>query len=106
MNLGEIIMEKNKYKIFIPLIIIIVLLGITIYKIIESREEKLYNVLYGEIEYQARQCFLNGDCNESTTLEELYKLKYLETQYDPVTKEILDSKIKIEYKDEKIIINK
>ena len=99
-------MEKNKLKIVFVLLAIIFILGLTFYKIVKNREEKLYDVLYGEIEYQAKKCFLNGDCKDSTTLEELYKLNYLNTKYDPITKEILDSKIIIEYKDEKIIINK
>ena len=106
MNLGEITMVKNKIKHFIPLIVIIVILGITVYKIIKNREDKLYASLYGEIQYQAKQCFLNNDCQEKTTLEELYKLNYLETKYDPVTKEILDSSLTIEFKDDKVIINK
>lgn len=106
MNLGEITMEKNKIKYFIPLIIIFVLLGVTIYKIIKNREDKLYEVLYGEIEYKAKECFLNNACKDTTTLEELYNLNYLETLYDPVTKEILDSKLTIEFKDDKVIINK
>ena len=106
MNLGEIIMEKNKLKLISAILIITILLGLTFYKIIKTREEKLYNVLYGEIEYQARQCFLKGDCKDKTTLKELYKLKYLETKYDPVTKEILDEEMLIEYKDEQIIIIK
>lgn len=106
MNLGEIIMEKNNKKFIIPIIIIIILLSITVYKIINTREKKLYEVLYKNIEYQAKQCFLKNDCKDKTTLKELYNLKYLEKQFDPVTKEILDENITIEYKDDKIIINK
>lgn len=106
MNLGEIIMEKNKIKIFIPIIILIILLSLTIYKIVKNREEKLYNSVYGEIKYQAKQCFLNNDCKESTTLKELYELKYLETKYDPVTKEILDENITLEYKDGEVLLKK
>jgi len=99
-------MEKNKTKYFIPLIIIIILLGITLYKIIKNREDNLYKALYGKIEYQAKKCFLNKDCQDTTTLEELYNLNYLETLYDPVTKEILDGNLIIEFKDDKVIINK
>lgn len=98
-------MVKNK-KYYIPIIIIVVLLGLTIYKIIKNREENLYKSLYGEIEYAAKQCFLKKECTTPTTLEELYKLNYLETKYDPVTKEILDGKMKIEYKESNIIIHK
>ena len=99
-------MEKNKFKFFIPVIIILLLLFATAYKIIKNREEKLYNSLYGKIEYYARTCYLNGDCEGVITLQDLYDLDYLEVQYDPITKEILDSKTSIEYKDEKVIIEK
>ncbi len=104
MNLGETTMEKNKIKIFIPVIIIICLLGITVYKIIKNREENLYKSFYGEIKYAAKQCFLKENCKANTTLKELYDLKYLEVQYDPVTKEILDENINIEYNNEDVII--
>ena len=98
-------MEKNKLWIFIPIIVIIVLLIGTFYKINKNREEKLYDALYGKIEYEAKKCYLNKDCVNTITLQDLYDKKYLEIQYDPITKELLDSKIKIEYKEDKIIIN-
>lgn len=106
MSLGEIIMEKNKIKFFIPVIVIIVLIAATAYKIIKNREEKLYDSLYGKIEYYSEKCYLNGDCKDTITLQDLYDLDYLEVQYDPITKEILDSKMVIEYRDDKIIIKK
>lgn len=98
-------MEKNKFRFIILLIIIICLLGGTIYKIVKKHEEKLYKSFYGGIEHSAKQCFLTKKCNGETTLKELYELNFLETQYNPITKEILDENIKIEYKNEKIIID-
>ena len=98
-------MEKNKL-IIVPAIIIVILLIGTFYKIQKNREEKLYNALYGKIEYVATQCYLNNECVDSITLQDLYDKDYLETQYDPITKEILDSKMKIEYKEDKVIIEK
>lgn len=106
MNLGEIIMEKNKFKLYIPVLVIIFLLIATIYKINKNREDKLYNVLYGKIEYAAKECFLKKECTDTITLQDLYDKNYLEIQYDPVTKEILDSKQTIDFKDNKVIINK
>ena len=97
-------MEKNKFKLFIPIILMVILLSATIYKIIKNREEKLYDVLYGKIEYAAKECFLKKDCIEKITLQDLYDKKYLDYQYDPVTKELLDPNIIIEYKEEKINI--
>lgn len=97
-------MEKNKIKVYIPLIILIILLVITMYKIVKNREEKLYKSFYGKIEYAAKKCYLEENCKETITLKELYKLKYLEVQYDPVSKEILDENIEIEIKDTKITL--
>jgi len=99
-------MEKNKMKFIIPIMIIFCLLGFTIYKIVKNHEEKLYKSFYGEIEYAAKQCFLKEKCKDKTTLKELYELDYLEIQYDPVSKEILNENIIIEFKDDKVIINK
>ena len=99
-------MEKNKMKFIIPIMIIFCLLGFTIYKIVKNHEEKLYKSFYGEIEYAAKHCFFNEKCKDKTTLSELYELDYLEIQYDPVSKEILNENIIIEFKDDKVIINK
>lgn len=99
-------MEKNKIKFFIPIILMFVILIITSYKIVKNREDKLYQTLDGKIEFAFKKCYLKGDCEEKTTLEELYNLNYLEILYDPVTKEMLDKNIIIEYKEDKVIINK
>ena len=67
-------------------------------------EDKLYNVLYSEIKYAAKDCYLKKECKSKITLKELYEKKYLETQFDPITKEELNSSTKITIKDEKIEI--
>lgn len=97
-------MEKNKIKFYIPIIIILFILLATVYKINKNREEKLYDVLYGEIEFFAKSCYLNKECEGTITLQTLYDKNYLEIKYDPVTKEILDSDIEIEYINEEINI--
>ena len=99
-------MEKNKIKYFIPIIIIAVLLFITAYKITKNREEKLYDVLYGKIEYAAKTCYLDKECEGKIVLQDLYDKNYIDIQYDPVTKEILDNKKSIELKDDKVVIEK
>ena len=81
------------------IVLLIVLIGLTIYKLNKRHEDKLYNVLYSEIKYQSKLCYLKGECESTMTLKELYTKKYLETQYDPITKEELN-------KDTKIIIKK
>ena len=102
-------MEKKKSKInkFITIIFLILLsivIAFTIYKLNKKHEEKLYNVLYSEIKYQANQCLLKKECENNITIKELYEKKYLETKYDPITKEELNKEIKIIIKNEKIEI--
>ena len=88
------------------IIISITLIIFTIYKLNKRHEDKLYNVLYSEIKYQAEKCYLKKECESTITLKELYKKKYLETQYDPISKEELNENLKIKIKDEKIEIVK
>ena len=104
-------MEKKKTKlknitkvlIIISLILIVVF---TIYKLNKKHEKKLYEVLYSEIKYKANKCFLDKKCESTITLKELYDKKYLNTQYDPISKEELNSNLKIIIKDNKIKIKK
>jgi hypothetical protein len=77
---------------------------LTIYKLNKRHEDRLYNVMYSEIKYQAKKCYLKDECESSITLNELYEKKYLETMYDPISKEELNKNIKIIIKDEKIEI--
>lgn len=86
------------------IILLIVLVILTIYKLNKRHEDKLYNVLYSEIKYQAEKCYLKGECESTMTLNELYEKEYLETQYDPISKEELNKDTKITIKDEKIEI--
>lgn len=99
--------NKSKHLKWLVLIVFLIIIAIiSIYKVTKNREEKLYNVLYSKIEYAANSCFLKQECVDSITLKELYEKNYLEEQYDPITKELLDSNLKIEYKDNKVIIYK
>lgn len=104
-------MEKknNKSKKILTILLIIIMgivLILTAYKLNKKHEDKLYNVLYSEIKYQANQCFLKKECESNITLNELYEKKYLSIQYDPITKEELNKDIKIIIKDKKIEIVK
>lgn len=101
--------KKNKLKNIIKVLIIITLILIvvfTIYKLNKRHEEKLYDVLYSEIKYKANKCFLDKKCESNITLKELYKKEYLKTQYDPISKEELNSDIKIIIKDNEVKIKK
>ena len=98
--------NKHKFLTIILLIIIGIVLILTTYKLNKKHEDKLYNVLYSEIKYQANQCFLKKECESNITLNELYEKKYLSIQYDPITKEELNKDIKIIIKDKKLEIVK
>ena len=102
-------MEKkvlNKIPLIILSIVFLILIILTIYKINKNHEDKLYNVLYSKIEYSSNKCYLENNCSDSFKLKELYEKKYLYIQYDPISKEELDENIKINIKDNKIIIDK
>ena len=101
--------KKNKLKKITKILIIITIILIiifTIYKLNKRHEEKLYDVLYSEIKYKANKCFLYKKGEDSITLKELYEKEYLSTQYDPISKEELNSDLKIIIKDDKIKIKK
>lgn len=96
----------KKISSILAIILLICLITLTIYKLNKRHEDKLYDVLYSKIKYEAKQCFLDKNCESTMTLEELYNKEYLEIQYDPISKEELNSKIEIKIKDEKIEIVK
>lgn len=98
--------KKNNIALIIYLILILTLCFFTIYKLIKNHESKLYNVLYSEIEYKAKKCYLEKKCEENIVLSELYEKKYLNTMYDPISKEELNKNIKITIKKDKVEINK
>ena len=101
-------MEKKKSSIssIIYLLLIIIVSSLTVYKIIKNHQEKLYNVLYSEIEYKARKCYLDKMCEKTITLPELYDKNYLEIIYDPISKEEIKRDLKISIEDNKVIIEK
>ena len=101
-------MEKSfkQIRLIIVILFLTIMLIVTFYKVIKNREERLYSVLYGRIEYAYRSCYLKKECSDSITLNDLYEKEYLKTQYDPITKEMLDPNIKITYKDNEVKILK
>lgn len=78
----------------------------TIYKVIKDHQTKLYDVLEKEIIEASEKCWNKGDCEADTiTLKELYDLKYLEKQIDPVTKKVYKEDSTIIKTDKKIELN-
>lgn len=83
-------MEKRN-KIFITLtlfIIVVAVLGLTIYKVVDDHNEKLLHVKSEYIIGKAKNCLNEKKCTGTkVTLKTLYDLGYLDAQVNPVTKE-------------------
>ena len=79
----------NKWIISTTIIIIFgLVIGVTSFKVVNKHNDKL---LLGEEKYiieKAKKCKMEKKCNnDNITLKELYDLKYLEKQVNPVSKE-------------------
>ena len=97
---------SNFTILFIVLLIIITIVGIfTIIKIQKNHEEKLIYAMKSKVEYKAERCYLEGICKDTITLGILYENKYLTEVINPVTKEVIDPNLKLEYIDNKIKID-
>ena len=88
-------MVKKKSDLFLFVILVLVLIiGVnTLYLKQKRHDERAYKVLFNKIEYNAKQCYLKKDCNSSMILNDLYTKGYLETLYDPISKEELNKNI-------------
>ena len=79
----------------ISLLLVLSVFGMTIYKLVIKHNNRLYDVLYSEIEYQAKRCYLEEKCESNVILNELYNKGYLKIQFDPISKEELDKNLEI-----------
>ena len=88
---------------------VILLIGIiattTFLHITASHEEKLIYAMKSKVEYYAKRCYLENRCEDEVTIGILYENGYLKKLYHPVTKEAIDSNIKIRYIEDKIIVD-
>ena len=97
---------SNFTIIFIVLLVIITIVGIfTIIKIQKNHEEKLKYAMKSKVEYKAERCYLENICKDTITLNVLYENGYLTEVVDPVTKEVIDPNLNINYIDNKIVID-
>lgn len=96
----------KKISSIVVILLSIVLIASTIYKINKQHENKLYYVLNSRIEYASNRCYLEKKCDSTFTLKDLYDNKYLETEYDPITKEELDSSLEIKIRKNKVVFDK
>lgn len=97
-------MEKIKLKYLIYFIVVLgtVILVISGYKAEKNHEKKLILVTNSKIKEAAKECYLKKDCENKITLQNLYDKKYLDEVINPITKEVMDSNLCLEFKDEKV----
>lgn len=93
-------MNKNILTITI-LIIILLIGGVSTYKVIKRHNDRLMLVSEKLITERARRCYEEKKCTENTvTLKTLYNLDYLEIQANPVTKEYYNESSYIKKEDD------
>jgi len=82
-------MNINKITIIGSVIAIVLIITVpTIYKVIKTHNDTLYQVVEDKIIEAAKKCYYEDQCiNEKIYLKDLYKLEYLEALSDPITKE-------------------
>lgn len=84
----------------------IVVIIASIVKISDNHNHLLMYSMQSQVEYYAKRCYVENNCVGEITLKDLYERNYIKEEVvDPVSKEILDDNIKINYVDKKVIIN-
>lgn len=97
---------SNFTIIFITLCMLIgIVATTTTLRINKNHEEKLIYSMESKIAYYAKRCYLEEKCKDTITLQTLYDNEYIENIYHPVTKELLNSSITIEYDGKNVKIN-
>lgn len=84
---------------------LVIIIIASIVKISVNQNNKLLYSMHSTIEYYAKRCYLEENCKDEVTLKDLYDKNYLTEMVNPVTKEILDENLKINYFNNQVIIN-
>lgn len=92
------------FFVTLSILIVIIITSSTI-AINNQHDEKLMYAMETKIEYYAKRCYLENNCKDVITLDDLYNKGYLEEIVNPVTKEVIDYKTTITYNEGKIKIN-
>ena len=79
-------------------LLVVISLAATV-KLNDKHEERLIYAVETKVEYLAKRCYLEGNCDGSITLETLYDLEYVDEVIHPITKEEIDSSKVITYVD-------
>ena len=76
----------------------IVVIIASIVKISDNHNHLLMYSMQSQVEYYAKRCYLENNCVGEVTLKDLYDRNYIKEEVvDPVSKEILDDNIKINF---------
>jgi competence protein ComGC len=102
-------MEKTSNYFLISITIILLLAIITTKTVMalnERHEEKSIYAMKTKVEYYAKRCYLENNCTGTITLNDLYTKGYITSEVvDPITKEVINPNIKINYDNNVITIN-
>ena len=95
---------SNKKIILITIVIIaLIIIFSTSFKIYQNYNENLIKVVENEFLYQAKKCFNEDICSTTVYLSDLYKEGYLlEKLSDPITKKYYSEKSYINLETKKI----
>jgi len=93
-------MNTNKVTVIGSTIVILLIILIpTVYKVIKNHQDNLYQVVEEKIINGAKKCYYEEKClNEKITLKELYELNYLGEVNNPITKEYYNEESYVERK--------
>ncbi len=82
-------------------IIVGLIIGVTVYKVIDDHNQKLTEVEEKYIIETAKKCINEKNCSgNAVSLQTLYDLDYLDLQADPVTKEYYNSSSYVEFNED------
>ncbi len=57
---------------------------------VQNHDRLLIMAMETKVQYYAKRCYLEGNCNDKFTLNDLYTKGYITEIVNPVTKEIMD----------------
>jgi len=97
---------NNKFIIYVTIIALILILGIPTYlKVNNNYQKRVILTLENKIKVKAIQCWNEKKCLESTVyLRDLYKLEYLDTLINPITKKAINEASYVSKDNDKIIV--
>ncbi len=89
----------SNFALFFVTVCSLVVLVITTstVKLTKLHEERLIYSMQSRVEYYAKRCFLEDKCKGDITLNTLYENQYLKELIHPVTKEVLNENMKIQF---------